>query len=158
MKTIVGLFWGVFAGAFCGIGIIAFITVLGVGAAQLGFTKYTLWYYILSLSLSASLLIGSKLARQKMKFMMFFVIAVLMVFAIGFVTFNEPATSNDQLAQMLASMMSLAKLLAKAFMYVAPGALTVYYSYLAFDGLAAEPRRLKLSSKKPKQKKHHGAV
>ncbi|MGZ0787274.1 hypothetical protein ACXM5X_30480 [Pseudomonas saponiphila] len=136
MKTIVGLFWGAFAGAFCGIGIIAFITVLGVGAEQLGFTKYTLWYYILSLSLSASLLIGSKAARQKMRFMMFFVIAVLMVFAIGFVTFNEPSTSSDQLAQMLASMMSLAKLLAKAFMYVAPGALTVYYSYLAYEGLA----------------------
>lgn len=97
---------------------------------------YSATKHILSLSLSASLLIGSKAARQKMRFMMFFIIAILMVFAIGFVTFNEPSTSSDQLAQMLASMMSLAKLLAKVFMYVVPGALTVYYSYLAYEGLA----------------------
>ncbi|AVX93289.1 hypothetical protein [Pseudomonas psychrophila] len=135
MKTIIGLLWGMFAGAFCAFGIIALITVLDMGAAQLGFTKYTLWYYILSLSLSASLLIGSKAARRQMKFMMFFAIAVLLVFSIGFLSFSEPSTSSDQFAQLQASLMSLAMLLAKAFMYVAPGALTAYYAYLVYDDL-----------------------
>lgn len=136
MKTIVGLFWGVFAGAFCGIGIIAFITVMGVGAEQLGFTKYTLYYYVISLCLSATLLIGSKAARQQIKFMLFFVIAVLMVFSIGFVTFNEPSTGSDQLAQIQETLLNLARFLAIAFMYVVPGALTIYYAYTAYDGLS----------------------
>ena len=138
MKTIVGLFWGVFAGAFCGIGIIAFITVLGVGAELLGFTKYTLSYYILSLSLSASLLIGSKAAQRQTKLMIFFAMALLMVFGIGFVTVSVPSTSSGAFDQMQASMMSIAVLLGKAFMYVVPGALTLYYIYIAYEGLPVE--------------------
>ncbi len=136
MKTIVGMLWGVFAGAFCAFGIIALITVLGVGAEQLGFTQYTLWYYIVSLSLSASLLIGSRAARRQFKFMMFFAIALIMVFAIGFMTFIEPSAGGDQFAQIQATALSLAMLLAKSFMYVVPGALAAYYAFLAYDDLA----------------------
>ncbi|WP_223508812.1 MULTISPECIES: hypothetical protein [unclassified Pseudomonas] len=135
MKTIAGLFWGVIAGCFCAAGIIVFTTLIGVGAEQLGFTQYTLWYYILSLSLSVSLLIGSRAARQQIRLMMFFVIAVFLVLGIGFVTFTEPYTSGDQFEQMQASMFGLARLLAKIFMWVVPGALAAYYAYLAYEGL-----------------------
>jgi hypothetical protein len=136
MKTIVGIFWGMLAGAFCAFGIIALITVIGVGAEQLGFTQFTLWYYILSLSLCASLLIGSKAARRQMKLMMFFVFAVLMVFGIGFLTFIEPPTSGDQFAQMRANLFSLAMLLARGVAHFVPGALAAYYAYLAYNDLA----------------------
>lgn len=136
MKTIVGMFWGMLAGAFCAFGIIALITVIGVGAEQLGFTQYTLWYYILSLSLCASLLIGSKAARRQMKLMMFFVFAVFMVFGIGFLTFIEPSSSGDQFALMQANALSLAMLMAQGVTYFVPGALAAYYAYLAYDDMA----------------------
>ncbi|MBC2692606.1 MULTISPECIES: hypothetical protein [Pseudomonas] len=136
MKTIAGLFLGMFAGWFCAVGIIVFTTLVGVGVGQLGFTQYTFWYYILSVCLCVSLLIGSRAARQQIKFMMFFVIAVILVLGIGFLTFTEPYTSGDAFTQIQANMLGLAKLLAKVVMYVVPGALAAFYAFLAYEDLA----------------------
>jgi hypothetical protein len=137
MKTIVGLFWSVFAGAFFGFGIIALFEVIGVGAEKLGFTQYTLSYYILSLCLCVALLIGSRAARQRMKFMLFFAIALMLVFGIGFLTFIEPSPSSDQFAQLQVSTMGLSMLLAQGVMYSVPGALVAFYAYLAYNDLVA---------------------
>lgn len=136
MKTLAGLILGMFAGCFCAIGIIVFTTLIGVGGEQLGFTQYTFWYYILSLCLCVSLLIGSRAARRQMKFMAFFVIAVILVLGIGFLTFAEPSTGSDQFAQIQANLLGLAKLMAKIVMYIVPGGLAAFYAFLAYEELA----------------------
>lgn len=136
MKTIAGLIFGMLAGWFVAVGIIVYTTLIGVGGEKLGFTQYTLWYYILSLCLCISLLIGSRPVRQQLKLMPIFFVAVFMVMGIGFLTVTEPSSGSDQLAKMQANMLAMAMLGAKAFMYVAPGALTAFYAFLAYEGLA----------------------
>ncbi|WP_116894807.1 hypothetical protein [Pseudomonas savastanoi] len=136
MKTIAGLIFGMLAGWFVAVGIIVYTTLIGVGGEKLGFTQYTLWYYILCLCLCISLLIGSSPVRKQMKLMSLFVIALIMVLAIGFLSLPDFSSGGDQLAKMQATMLGMAMLLAKGFMYVVPGALSAFYAFLAYEGLA----------------------
>lgn len=136
MKTIVGMFWGVIGGLFLAIGVIVFTQLIGAGANLLGFTEWTFRYYMLCLGVCIALLICSKPARKHWRFMMLFFVAVFMVIGIGFQTFMEVPGSQDQIAQMQAKLLAIGMLAAKAVMYVAPGALTAFYAFVAFDGVS----------------------
>jgi hypothetical protein len=136
MKTIVGMFWGVIGGLFLAFGVIVFTQLIGAGANLLGFTEWTFRYYMLCLGVCMALLICSKPARKQWRFMMFFFVAVLMVTGIGFQTFMEVSSGQDQIAQMQANLLAMGMLVAKAVMYVAPGALTAFYAFVAFDGVS----------------------
>lgn len=136
MKTIVGMFWGVIGGLFLACGVIVFTQLIGAGSNLLGFTEWTFRYYVLCLGVCIALLIGSKPVRKHWGFMMVFFIAVLMVIGVGFQTFMEVSSGQDQVAQMQQNLMAMGMLAAKAVMYVAPGALTAFYAFVAFDGVS----------------------
>ncbi|MPQ71489.1 hypothetical protein [Pseudomonas sp. MWU12-2323] len=132
MKTIVGVIWGMLAGAFLAAGIIVFTMLIGTGADLLGFTEYTYIYYVTCLCICIALLIISKPARAYLAFMLLFFVAVVMVMGVGFEAFSDSSSGDVLQAKMLGMAMSVAKI----FMYVAPGALTALYAFLAFDGVS----------------------
>ncbi|MDF9779253.1 hypothetical protein [Pseudomonas baetica] len=145
MKTIVGMFWGVMGGLFLACGVIVVTQLIGAGSDLLGFTECTFRYYMLCLGVCIALLIGSKPARKHWAFMMFFFVAVMMVIGVGFQTFVEVSRGQDQIAQMQANLMAMAIFAAKAMMYVAPGALTAFYAFVAFDGVSNAAARKPLN-------------
>lgn len=69
--------------------------------------------------------------------MLAFGVAVMLVMGVGFQTTLDAPSGEDPIAQMQASAQEIAMVLAKAVMYVAPGALTVFYAIIAFDGVSA---------------------
>ncbi|MHB9587506.1 hypothetical protein [Pseudomonas syringae] len=136
MKTIVGMFWGVMGGLFLACGVIVFTQLIGAGSNLLGFTEWTFRYYMLCLGVCIALLIGSKPVRKHWVFMMVFFVAVMMVIGVGFPTFMEVSSGQDQAARMQANLMAVGLITAKAVMYVAPGAVTAFYAFVAFDGVS----------------------
>lgn len=145
MKTIVGMFWGVIGGLFLALGVILFTQLIGAGANLLGFTEWTFRYYMLCLCVCIALLICSKPARKHWMFMVFFFVAVVMVIGVGFQSFLEVSSGQDQVAQMQANLMAMGVLAARAVMYVAPGALTAFYAFVAFDGVSNATTRKPLN-------------
>lgn len=135
MKTIVGMFWAVIGGVFLACGVIVLTRLIGAGADLLGFTEWTFRYYMLCLCVCSSLLISSQSARKYWQFMGLFFVAVSMVMGIGLQTFTDVSSGQDQIAQIQANLLAMGMLLAKAVMYVAPGALTAFYAFIAFDGV-----------------------
>ncbi|WP_131815911.1 MULTISPECIES: hypothetical protein [Pseudomonas] len=140
MKTIAGFILGMFAGAFVAAGIIVVTQLVGFGAHLIGFGEYTYMYYTTCLCLCIALLAGSKPARQHLRFMLVFFVAVLMVMGVGFQSFIGESTGAGQAAQMQANLLAMAILVAKIFMYLTPGALTAFYALIAFENL---PDRLR---------------
>ncbi len=136
MKTIVGMLWGVIGGVFFACGVYVFTQLIGAGANSLGFTEWTFRYYMLCLCICIALLLWSKPARKHWRFMMFFFVAVVMVMGIGFQTFMEETSGQDQVAQMQANVLAMGMFVAKAVMYVVPGALTAFYAFIAFDAVS----------------------
>lgn len=136
MKTIVGMLWSVMAGLFLAVGVIVFTQLMGAGADLLGFTEWTLRYYMLCLGVCIALLVGSKPARQYWGFMILFLVAVFMVIGIGFQSFADETFSQDPIAQMQEAISALAMFSVKAVMYIAPGGLTAFYTFIAFDALS----------------------
>lgn len=145
MKTIVGMFWGVMGGLFLACGVIVFTQLIGAGSNFLGFTEWTFRYYILCLGICIALLIGSKPARKHWGFMLVFFIAVMMVIGVGFQTFMDVSSGQDQVAQLQANLMAMGLITAKAVMYSAPGALTAFYAFVAFDGVSNAAARKPLN-------------
>lgn len=144
MKTIVGMFWGVMGGLFLACGVIVFTQLIGAGSNLLGFTEWT-FRYILCLGICIALLIGSKPARKHWGFMLVFFIAVMMVIGVGFQTFMDVSSGQDQVAQLQANLMAMGLITAKAVMYSAPGALTAFYAFVAFDGVSNAAARKPLN-------------
>ncbi|MHB9376225.1 hypothetical protein ACYHMY_28455 (plasmid) [Pseudomonas amygdali pv. morsprunorum] len=136
MKTIVGMFWGVMGGLFLACGVIVFTHLVGAGSNLLGFTEWTFRYYMLCLGVCIALLAGSRSARKHSALMMVFFVAVMMVIGVGFQTFMEVSSGQDQVERMQQNLMAMALIMAKAVMYVAPGALTAFYAFVAFNGLS----------------------
>lgn len=136
MRTVMGLFWSVIGGFFIALVLIAFIQVVGAGSDLLGFTVWTFRYYVVCLSVCASLLACSKPAQQRSIFMLGFAVAIAMTISVGFQASVGVSSTQDQVAQMQANFMALAMFLAKAVMYVAPGALTAFYAVVAFNGVS----------------------
>lgn len=132
MKTIVGLFWSVMAGFAMACAVIGFAQLLGAGADSLGFTVWTFRYYALSLCVSGALLVFSKPVRQHSKLMFAYLVAVILVLAVGFQAYAEPATSTMDLA---ANTQAMAIFLAKLVMYVVPGGVTAFYAFIAYESL-----------------------
>lgn len=145
MKTIVGMFWGVMGGLFLACGVIVFTQLIGAGSNLLGFTEWTFRYYILCLGICIALLIGSKPARKHWGFMLVFFIAVMMVIGVGFQAFMDVSSGQDQVAQLQANLMAMGLIAAKAVMYSAPGALTAFYAFVAFDGVSNAAARKPLN-------------
>jgi hypothetical protein len=137
MNTIARLILGMFLGALFATGLIVYMTLIGAGAEILGFTQYTLWYYIVSFCLCVALLIGSHAVRQQKYLMAVFVVAVIMVLNIGFVTLNDLPSGTNPFTLIQDSVLGIAMLVAKLMMYVGPGALTVFYAFIAFENLPA---------------------
>ncbi|HDS1721297.1 MULTISPECIES: hypothetical protein [Pseudomonas] len=138
MKTIVGLFWSVMAGFALACAVIVFSQLLGAGSDSLGFTVWTYRYYTLSLFVSGALLTFSKPARQYWKWMLLFLLAIVLVMAIGFDAYAEPATSNLDVAANVAAMTMF---LAKLVMYVVPGGVTAFYAFTAYTNLPPKPSK-----------------
>lgn len=136
MKTLAGLIWGVVAGYFVAVAIIVVTAVLDAGAEQLGFTKYTFWYYTSSLCVCIALLIVSKPAREQWRWIMLFFVAFAMVLGIGFQAFNDSPTGTGQLAQASENLTQMAMVVATAFMYVVPGLVMAMYLTLAYEGVS----------------------
>ena len=145
MQTIGALIWGIIAGVFVSVGIIVFTTLIGAGAEIIGFTKYTFWYYVTCLSICIAFLVLSKPARHQVKYMGFYFIAVVMVIGIGFEAFT-PTPSGEMGARVQDSLRAIGILLSKAWMYIAPAAITAYYSYLAFEGVTKAKTKIPKSS------------
>jgi hypothetical protein len=140
MKTVAGMFLGMMAGLFMAAGFIVVSQLMGAGAHLIGFGEYTYMYYTTCLCLCIALLVGSKPARQYLRFMLGFVVAVTLVMGVGFHTFAGESAGTGQAAQMQANLLAMAILVAKIFMYVTPGALTAFYALIAFENL---PDRLR---------------
>lgn len=136
MKTLANLILAFIVAMFISGGFIAFTVFIGVGSEQLGFSQYTFWYYILCLSLCSVLLVASPQARKQLRLMSLFVVSVIMVLNIGVLATMTDSSGSNQLELIQASMMDMAKFAAQAIMYVAPGALSVFYAYLAYEGVA----------------------
>lgn len=136
MKTIVGMFWGVMAGLFLASGVIVITQLIYAGSNLLGFSEWTFRYYVLCLGVCIALLICSTPARKHWRFMFFFIVAVFMVMGIGFQAFLEAPSGQDRIAQMQAHLLAMCMLAAKGVMYIAPGALTAFYAFVAFDGVS----------------------
>ncbi|NMY12077.1 membrane protein [Pseudomonas veronii 1YdBTEX2] len=136
MKTLAGMIWGVLGGLFFASGVIVFTQLIGAGADLLGFTEWTYRYYMICLSVCVALLICSKPARKYWRFMMVYLVAVVMVIGIGFHTFLDAPSGQDQVAQMVNNMLAMALIMAKAVMYLAPGALSAFYAFVAFDAVS----------------------
>ncbi|RMM39209.1 hypothetical protein QO021_29760 (plasmid) [Pseudomonas amygdali pv. lachrymans] len=136
MKTIVGMFWGVMGGVFLAFGVIVFTQLIGAGGTSLGFTEWTYRYYMLCLGVCIALLVCSKDVRKHGAFMMVYLIALIMVIGVGFQSVVEVSGGQDQVALMQENMLAMGKFAAKAVMYVVPGALTVFYIFLAFEGVS----------------------
>ncbi|WP_439126355.1 MAG: hypothetical protein ACNJA3_28715 (plasmid) [Pseudomonas rhizophila] len=136
MKTLVGMIWGVLGGIFIACGVIVFTQLIGAGADLLGFTEWTYRYYMLCLSVCVTFLILSKPARKYWSFMTVFFVAISMVIGVGFNTFLDTSSANDQMEQMANNMLAMSMFAAKAVMYLAPGGLTAFYAFIAFSGLS----------------------
>jgi len=134
MKTIFTMFWGMLGGVFLAFGVIAAITLIGAGANQLGFTEWTARYYILCLGICVGTLCYSKHARKHWPAMIFFVIAVILVMVIGFQTFMDFTVGNNPVDNMIANLQSGGVMVAKAVMYVAPGAVMAFLIFISIDG------------------------
>ncbi|MBC2385311.1 hypothetical protein HF209_30615 [Pseudomonas sp. WS 5096] len=139
MKTIVGLFWAVIGGLFLACGVIVFTQLIGAGADLLGFTKWTFRYYVLCLGVCTAMLIMSKSARKYWYFMGGFFVAAVMVMGIGFHAFIAEGSGQGPVAQMQANVLSMALMAAKAVMYAAPGGLTAFYAFVAYDSVSKAP-------------------
>ncbi|WP_116827308.1 MULTISPECIES: hypothetical protein [Pseudomonas syringae group] len=136
MKTLVGMFWGMVGGVFVAFGIILFTQLIGAGADLLGFTEWTYRYYMICLSVCVAFLILSKPARKYWRFMTVFFVAVFLVIGVGFNTFLDTSSANAQIEQIANSLLAMSLIVAKAVMYVAPGALTAFYAFVAFNGVS----------------------
>ncbi|RMO97707.1 MULTISPECIES: DUF3290 family protein [Pseudomonas syringae group] len=145
MKTIAGLFWGVLVGVFFAFGIIFITQLIGAGSDLLGFTMWTYRYYVLCLGVCVGLLIFSKPVRKYWKLMLIFIVAVIMVMGIGFQSFVDQPSGQDQLAQIQAFISQLAMVLAKGTMYIAPGALTAFYVFIAYEAVSSGSKQEKLN-------------
>ncbi|MCQ2992378.1 hypothetical protein NLO72_24575 [Pseudomonas tremae] len=77
--------------------------------------------------------------------MMAFFVAVMMVIGVGFQTFMEVSSGQDQAVLMQANLMAVGMITAKAVMYVAPGAVTAFYAFVAFDGVSNTAARKPLN-------------
>lgn len=139
MKTIVGLVWGIIAGFFVGYGVIVFLQLIGAGADLLGFTKWTLRYYVICLVVCITLLLISKHVRKHGAFMGLFLVAVSMVIGIGFNSVLDGSSGGGPIERIQDDLLSIALIMAKAVMYVAPGGLTAFYIFIAFNGVS-QPR------------------
>lgn len=135
MKTIIGMFWGVMAGLFLAFGVIVATELLTAGGDLLGFTEWTYRYYMVCLFVCAAILICSKPARANWQLMGLFFVAVVMVLAVGFQSSMDVSGGQDQIAKMQASMQAMGVFIAKAVMYVAPGALVGFYGFIAFESV-----------------------
>lgn len=136
MKSIVGLVMSVITGLFLAVGVIVFTKLIGAGSNMLGFTEWTFRYYMLCLGVCSVLLISSKPVRQFWPFMMIFLVAISMVIGVGFDAFSGEHGGQDQLGQIHANLAAMGMLAAKVVMYVAPGGLTAFYAFLAYDGVS----------------------
>ncbi|WP_421556771.1 hypothetical protein [Pseudomonas kitaguniensis] len=136
MKTIVGLFWVLIGGMFLSSGVIVFTMLLGTGTDLLGFTDWTLGYYMLCLGLCTAMLVKSKPAREHWHFMSFFFLEAIMVMGIGFDAVAGESGGQGPVAQMQANLVSMALMAAKVVMYVAPGAVTAFYAFIAYEGVS----------------------
>ncbi|QHF00501.1 hypothetical protein LCG56_27335 (plasmid) [Pseudomonas cannabina pv. alisalensis] len=136
MKSIIGMFWGMVGGVFVACGLIVFTQLIGAGADLLGFTIWTFRYYMICLSVCIAFLVLSKPARKHWRFMTIFLVAVSMVIGVGFNTFLGTSSTNNQLDQMANSLLEMSLIAAKAVMYLAPGALTAFYAFVAFSGVS----------------------
>lgn len=136
MKTLVGMFWGMVGGVFVAFGIILFTQLIGAGADLLGFTEWTYRYYMICLSVCFAFLILSKPARKYWSFMTVFFVAVVLVIGVGFNTFLDKSSANAQMDQIANSLLAMSLIVAKAVMYVGPGALTAFYAFVAFNGVS----------------------
>lgn len=144
MKTLVGMFWGMVAGVFAACGLIVFTRLIEAGAHLLGFTEWTYRYYMICLGVCVAFLILSKPVRKHWSFMSVFLVAVFMVIGVGFNTFLETSSGNDQVEQIANNLLAMGLMAAKVVMYAAPGALTAFYAFTAFSGVTNG------TSKKPK--------
>lgn len=135
MKTIAGILYGVLAGVFLAVGVIVFTQLIGAGADSLGFTVWTYRYYVLCLGICVAFLVGSSACRKHWIFMGLFGVAVVMVMAVGFQSVAGVSVEEGQTGQMQALISDIVSMLVKLVMYVAPGALTAFYAFTAFDSL-----------------------
>ncbi|KPY55667.1 hypothetical protein [Pseudomonas amygdali] len=135
MKTIAGILYGVLAGVFLAVGVIVFTQMIGAGADSLGFTVWTYRYYVLCLGICVALLTSSSACREHWIFMGFFGVAVVMVMAVGFQSVAGVSVEGGQAGQMQTMVTEIISMLVKLVMYVAPGGLTAFYAYTAFDSL-----------------------
>lgn len=145
MKAVSGLFWGVLVGLICAFGIIFITQIVGAGSELLGFTMWTYRYYVLCLGVCVGLLTFSQPVRKHWKLMFIFIVAVLMVMGIGFQSFADQPSGQDQLAQMQAFISQLAMGLAKGTMYIAPGALTAFYVFIAYEAVSSGSKQEQLN-------------
>jgi hypothetical protein len=134
MKTIGGLLWRVFVGLFLAIGFIVFTQLIGAGADQIGLPEWAIWYYAICLGVCLAILIGSKPAREFWKLMGLFLLAGLLLLAVGFQSFSGSA-GGGEVGQMQSMAAGFASFLANVLMYVAPGGLAAFYIFAAYDGL-----------------------
>lgn len=106
--------------------------LLGQGAVLLGFTKFTLVYYVACLCISIAMLIASPAAREKAKLMALFAIAVIMVVLYGFQNGTESGySSGDQFYELKGLISQLVSFITKGYMYVVPAVVTVTYALIA---------------------------
>ncbi|BAW26852.1 MULTISPECIES: hypothetical protein [Pseudomonas] len=70
--------------------------------------------------------------------MLLFLLAIVLVMAIGFDAYAEPATSNLDVAANVAAMTMF---LAKLVMYVVPGGVTAFYAFTAYTNLPPKPSK-----------------
>ena len=54
----------------------------------------------------------------------------------GFNTFLDTSSANAQMDQIANSLLAMSLIVAKAVMYVGPGALTAFYAFVAFNGVS----------------------
>lgn len=142
MKTIGGLILGWFAGMFVACASIMFVTLFDLGFEQIGFPRAVLSYYLISLGICVAMLVLSNAARKHLKFMMFFVIAVVMVMAIGLgQTGGGGFTAGSDLYHADELISEMIVMLARAAMYVIPGAMAALYTILAYNGVCDESKQ-----------------
>lgn len=146
MKTIGGLILGWIAGMFVACAIIMCVTLFDLGFEQIGFPRAVLTYYVISLGICVAMLVLSEAARKQLKYMMFFVSAVLMVMGIGLDQVGGGGlTAGSDLFHAKELILEITVMMARAGMYVFPGALAALYTFLAFDSIRAAQQQKTLS-------------
>lgn len=120
--------------AFGGVGIYHVGALIGDGMKPIGFTYSAHWYFIVCVCLGgyAELVIGIGTARNHVLWILAFAIAGGLQMALGIQKFADVPDAHIVAERLQHDLEASAGVVARVFMWIAPGALAVAYGLIAF--------------------------